>query len=148
MAKYHRVLLATDFCSDNDVVIDKAAERARMYNADLWAIHVIEPMPAAYGTETTGAWSERYSILQCDVRRSAETMMAELQTRFEIPAERTRITEGRPAKAIHRFAEENSIDLIVMGTHGQHGLGLLLGSTANSVLHGIACDSLIVRIGG
>jgi universal stress protein A len=40
-----------------------------------------------------------------------------------------------------------AIDLIVMGTHGQSGLKLLLGSTANSVLHGAGCDILAVRVG-
>jgi universal stress protein A len=37
--------------------------------------------------------------------------------------------------------------LIVIGTHGQKGLQLLLGSTANAVLHGAGCDVLAVRIG-
>ena len=37
-------------------------------------------------------------------------------------------------------------DLIVLGTHGRHGLGLLLGSTASGVLHGCPCDVLTVRI--
>jgi universal stress protein A len=36
---------------------------------------------------------------------------------------------------------------IVIGTHGQKGLQLLLGSTANAVLHGAGCDVLSVRIG-
>ena len=37
-------------------------------------------------------------------------------------------------------------DLIVVGTHGRHGIGLLLGSTANSVLHGVDRDVLAVRV--
>jgi universal stress protein A len=44
------------------------------------------------------------------------------------------------------MAEELGVDLIVMGTHGRHGLGLLLGSTATGVLHGCPCDVLTVRI--
>jgi universal stress protein A len=34
----------------------------------------------------------------------------------------------------------------VIGTHGQSGISLLLGSTASSVLHGSGCDVLAVRI--
>ena len=37
-------------------------------------------------------------------------------------------------------------DLIVIGTHGRHGLGLLLGSTASGVIHGVQCDVLAVRV--
>ena len=38
-------------------------------------------------------------------------------------------------------------DVIVVGSHGRHGLALLLGSTANGVLHGATCDVLAVRVG-
>ena len=38
------------------------------------------------------------------------------------------------------------MDLIVLGTHGQKGVQLLLGATANSVLHGSCCDVLAVRV--
>ncbi|MCZ6869325.1 MAG: universal stress protein, partial [Gammaproteobacteria bacterium] len=54
---------------------------------------------------------------------------------------------GNPASEIHRLSEAEGVDLVVMGTHGRHGLGLLLGSTANAVLHGVKCDVLAVRIG-
>jgi universal stress protein A len=57
------------------------------------------------------------------------------------------ILNGSPAHEIHRFANENGVQLIVIGTHGQKGLQLLLGSTANAVLHGAGCDVLSVRIG-
>ena len=44
-------------------------------------------------------------------------------------------------------ADEAGADLIVVGSHGRHGLALLLGSTANGVLHGAMCDVLAVRVG-
>ena len=53
---------------------------------------------------------------------------------------------GTPSREIHRFVEEWDADLIVLGTHGQKGAQLLLGSTANSMLHGASCDVLAVRV--
>jgi universal stress protein A len=47
---------------------------------------------------------------------------------------------------IHRLARELRCDLVVVGSHGRHGLALLLGSTANDVLHGAQCDVLAVRL--
>jgi len=47
---------------------------------------------------------------------------------------------------IIKIAEENNVDLIIVGSHGRHGLALLLGSTANGVLHHAKCDVLAVRI--
>ncbi|MDB4308535.1 universal stress protein, partial [Porticoccaceae bacterium] len=50
------------------------------------------------------------------------------------------------AQEMHNMAKENHIDLIVVGSHGRHGLALIFGSTSNSVLHGATCDVLAVRI--
>jgi universal stress protein A len=53
---------------------------------------------------------------------------------------------GNPADEIHNMANEIQADLIVIGKHGQSGLKLLLGSTANAVLHGVNCDVLAVKV--
>ena len=66
--------------------------------------------------------------------------------KFSLSGDRAHFLSGSPAKEIHRFSEENNCDLIVIGTHGQKGVQLLLGSTANSVLHGSICDVLAVRV--
>jgi universal stress protein A len=47
---------------------------------------------------------------------------------------------------MHNLAKQTDIDLIVVGSHGRHGLALIFGSTSNSVLHGASCDVLAVRI--
>jgi universal stress protein A len=47
---------------------------------------------------------------------------------------------------MHSMAKDQDIDLIVVGSHGRHGLALIFGSTSNSVLHGATCDVLAVRI--
>jgi universal stress protein A len=51
-----------------------------------------------------------------------------------------------PGPEIVRVAEEESADLIIVGSHGRHGLALLLGSTANNVLHHAPCDVMAVRL--
>jgi len=67
---------------------------------------------------------------------------------FGIDPERVALRIGRPAAEIRAQAEHLKADLIVIGSHGRHGLpSVLLGSTANGVLHGAPCDVLTVRIG-
>jgi universal stress protein A len=56
------------------------------------------------------------------------------------------LTYGQPRQEIHGLAKEQHCDLIVVGSHGRHGLALLLGSTANDILHGASCDVLAVRL--
>ena len=53
---------------------------------------------------------------------------------------------GAPKHEIVRVAKEQGVDLVVVGSYGRHGLQLLLGSTANGVLHLAACDVLAVRV--
>jgi universal stress protein A len=53
---------------------------------------------------------------------------------------------GNPSNEIHNLAKEIQAYLIMIGTHGQSGLKLLLGSIANAVLHGVKCDVLAVKI--
>jgi universal stress protein A len=67
--------------------------------------------------------------------------------RFGVDAKSVHVSIGGPAAQIVDTAESLGADLIVVGSHGKHGLGLLLGSTANGVLHQAKCDVLTVRIG-
>ena len=57
-----------------------------------------------------------------------------------------RIVFGRPIETLLEEAEQGGYDLIVVGSHGRHGVKLLLGSTANGVLHRAKCDVLSIRI--
>jgi len=53
---------------------------------------------------------------------------------------------GDPSDEIQNFANEIHADLIVIVTHGRSGIKLLLGSTANAVLHGVKQDVLAVHM--
>jgi len=64
----------------------------------------------------------------------------------EVTKENSHLTYGQPRQEIHHLAKEHGCDLIVVGSHGRHGLALLLGSTANDVLHGAPCDVLAVKL--
>ena len=57
------------------------------------------------------------------------------------------VLNGIPYEEISRFAEENKIDLIVIGTHGRTGLDrMLFGSTAEQVVRHAPCPVLTVRL--
>ena len=56
------------------------------------------------------------------------------------------VSSGYTKQEILDQADAIGADLIVVGSHGRHGLALLLGSTANAVLHGAPCDVLAVRL--
>ena len=145
MALYKKVLLALDFHSDNADIIEKGKTVAAENSAELYLIHVDEPIAVAYAADGF-AFNDQIVALQSSIRKEALQRMENLGDELKVPAERRLLREGNPSKEIHTAATEYEIDLIVLGTHGQKGLQLLLGSTANSVLHGVNCDVLTVRL--
>lgn len=142
MSTYTNILVAVDTSEDSRALVAKAEAIAKANGAPLTLAHVIEPLTYAYG----GDLPLDFSGLQAEIQKQAETEVAALGDAFGIPAERRHIVCGRPADEIHRLAETLPADLIVVGSHGRHGLALILGSTANGVLHGAKCDVLAVRI--
>lgn len=145
---YRKVLLAVDFAADNDEIVEKAVAAAKQNSAELLVIHVNEPMSSSCGAAPIGGWSPQIVELDIEARKQAEERLTALSDELNVDSNHRFMCEGRPAIEIKRLAEEQSVDLVVLGTHGKHGLGLLLGSTANGVLHGVSCDVLAVRVAG
>jgi len=142
---YKKILVALDFHSDNDQIVTKACKLVEEDSAELFLLHVNEPLAVAYSIDGM-SFGEQVVALESSIREESVAKMVQVGLNLEVPESRQLICDGKPSAEIHRMVEENDIDLIVMGTHGQSGLQLLLGSTANSVLHGVSCDVLAVRI--
>lgn len=146
MTNYQRVLVAVDLSNEADVVLTQAQLIAG-HDAELHLVYVQEPMDNIYvGIVPQSAAYSGLGDLEAQLAGELKLKLQALGERFAVQSGHLHILNGSPAREIHRFAEENNIDLIVIGTHGQKGLQLLLGSTANAVLHGAGCDVLSVRI--
>ena len=143
MSNYKTLILAIDLSDEAEQVARKAQALAQNNQADLHIIHVIEPLSFAYG----GDIPMDFSGIQDEIQKQSETQLADFSGKYGIPAERQHLRMGKPETEIRDLAREINADLIVIGSHGRHGLALLLGSTANGVLHGASCDVLAVRVG-
>lgn len=143
MSDYSIVLVAIDLSEESARIIQRARSIAADNGAGLHLIHVIEPLSFAYG----GDIPMDFSGIQEEIHQQAAQQLARYGETHGVPADRQYIVLGRPEVEIHAKAEETGADLIVVGSHGRHGLALLLGSTANGVLHGSSCDVLAVRVG-
>jgi universal stress protein A len=88
-----------------------------------------------------------FSGIQDEIHQQASQQTESFADRHGIGADRRHVVLGQPEVEIHAKAEEIGADLIVVGSHGRYGLALLMGSTANGVLHGASCDVLAVRVG-
>ncbi len=143
MSEYKHILLAVELDTGCDEIPSrKAVELAKQFGAQLTVVHAVEHMTsygAAYGI-AAGADIEEMLL------QSAKESITKLGDKLNVP-ESHRIIKVGPAKiVILEEAENIGADLILVGSHGRHGVRLLLGSTANAVLHGSKCDVLAVRI--
>ena len=143
---YQHILFAADFSDDALQVGERAREMARWCGARLSLIHVVEDINISLG----GGY-ELLPILpelpDEALLREAREMLRELAQRLGMEQAETGVVNAPSTKeGILDAARECGADLIVVGSHGRHGLALLLGSTANAVLHGAPCDVLAVRI--
>ncbi len=143
MSNYNTILLATDLSDEAKQVADKAATLAKNNNTSLHMVHVIEPLSFAYG----GDIPMDFSGIQDEIQKQAESQMAAFASEYNIGSEGQHIIVGRAENEIHSLAKELGAELIVVGSHGRHGIALLLGSTANGILHGAKCDVLAIRVG-
>ena len=143
MSEYKKILVAIDLSEDSSEVAQRARAIAGNNAAELHLIHVIEPLSFAYGGDIPMDFSGiPDAIHQKDTQQLH--LYAEANS---IDETHQHIVLGRPEVEIHAMAEDLGADLIVVGSHGRHGLTLLLDSTANGVLHGASCDVLAVRVG-
>ncbi|MBB3046494.1 universal stress protein A [Litorivivens lipolytica] len=143
MQNYQCVVTAIDLSEESAAVVNRANDIAARNQAALHLVHVIEPLSLAYG----GDIPMDFSGVQDQLQEQAEKQLEQFGRRYQIAPERLHLMIGRPESQIHQLAEDISADLIVVGSHGRQGLALILGSTANGVLHGAHCDVLAVRVG-
>jgi len=139
---YRNILFATDFSPEAAIAEKKAAEVAELNSASLSVIHVTENF--------TNLMLEDSMSMKIDIEKmlieDTQRQMASCSARIPLKLKTTHICSGSPKRAICNFAENIDADLIVIGSHGRHGLELLLGSTANGVLHAAKCDVLAIRV--
>jgi universal stress protein A len=142
-AAYEHLLLAVDFAPETEPVVWRAQQLKGQFEARLSLLHVVEHLPMSYSGDLV--LPDDFDLEQELVEVAKKQMMA-LGERLGVPAEDRHIEIGSTGRTILRLAAELSVDLIVLGSHGRHGLAALLGSTARTVLNGAGCDVLAVRI--
>jgi len=147
---YTQIIIAVDLTGDAQRVCLKALEIARNDKVQLTLIHVVEFIyqmsisydPMFYPTADHLSENEEQLI------NLAKEKMAELIKKIQIPVTASFeciVVSGIPKTEILHLAEKKQADLIICGSHGRSGFELLLGSTANAVLHHASCDVLAVR---
>lgn len=144
MAAYQHILLAADYSEHGGTVARRAKDLAEKYRAKLSVIHVLDniPMPdTSYGAVIPLTEDSGYELLEAE-----KAKLMQISDELGIAQANRWMIWGSPKQEIVQLANREQIDLILVGSHGRHGLSLLLGSTANSVLHYAGCDVMAIRL--
>jgi nucleotide-binding universal stress UspA family protein len=145
MLKIERILCPTDFSDFSERAYDYGLSLACHYHAEIYLLHVVRPVIIGY---TEYAIPDSVNEFYGELREHAEEQLREFaKVRAENGIQgKVAVEEGVVTETVLDFARRNSIDMIVMGTHGRRGFQrLTLGSVTERVLRKAGCPVLAVR---
>jgi nucleotide-binding universal stress UspA family protein len=139
-----KILFATDFSEGSANALPYAVSMARQYGAKVYFVHVIHDIAKTSGSYVPHiSLDELYSEMEEHAKAELEKSASEELRGKDVEHV---VLKGTPYVEISRFAEENKIDLIVLGTYGRRGLDrVLFGSTAEQIVRHAPCPVLSVR---
>lgn len=143
MNLYRHVLIAVDLAEDSETVVRRGCDLATHCNAQVSVLHVVEFIPVDPAGE---ALLPPPMDLEGELVRSARLRLDTLCDALGLQRAPRRVEMGNTKVEILRVAAEEQADLLVLGSHGRHGLAVFLGSTEKSLLHKAPCDLLAVRL--
>jgi len=135
--RYHRIGVAVEFTGGDTTVLTQAAAMARLHQAPLLLLHVVEGPGADYygsATDDQESRTDRLRISELVKHLQSEGLQAEGELGY-----------GEPAAELVRIARERKLDFLVLGTHGHRFFAdLALGQTVSPVLHRLQIPILVV----
>lgn len=139
---YTKMMIATDGSRHVRKAIDAGIQLAKLAGAKLYAVYVI--VPSGYTPRDFG-WEESLREFLESEAKKAVTFVEDAGRAAGVEVEPV-ILEGHPADKVLEFAEQEGMDLIVMGTLGRTGLDrFLLGSVAEKVIRHSKIPVMVVK---
>ena len=142
MACYKKLLVLLDLSADSDQVLIAARDLAAYSAAALVLLHVVEFVPVEPMGE---ALMPTLQIEDGLIARSHDKFN-DLTARLQLSGAKIRVEAGSIKGEILRVAQEEGVDLIVVGSRERHGLAILMNFTEDTLLHAAHCDVLAVRL--
>jgi universal stress protein A len=143
MAAYRKILILLDLSDDSERVAIAGRDLAAYSNASMVVLHVVEFVPVEPMGESLIPPTVQ---IEEDLMQRSGAKLKELAARLGLSRAATRVEAGNTKAEILRVAEEESADLIVLGSRERHGLAILVNFTEDTVLHAAHCDVLAVRL--
>ncbi len=149
---FEKILVCLDGSELAEQILPYVVEQARQFKSKVVLLQIITPSrvmpitgPSAAGVPFDGniiaqelKWSEK------EAKKYLETKVHDLQKQG-LDVEQI-VLEGTPGKSIVDYADDNSVRLIAIATHGRSGLGrAIFGSVADYVLRQSGLPILVIK---
>lgn len=140
---YRKILVATDGSKIAEKAVLHAISLASSVGAELVGVYIVD-VSAFINLPETVVWDNVREMLHEEGKKALDFVKKEAENKNV--KVKTIIREGSPSKSIVEIANEENVDLIVLGTAGRTGLNrLLLGSISEKVLRISEKSVLIVK---
>ena len=146
MIRLQRILVPTDFSDSARHALAYGVSFAAEYGAELLLLHVVETIPMGYASELFPLpVAEVFEQVSGYARTELARLSAEATGKGI--AVREVVVQGKPSAEIVRVAREETVDIIVLGTHGRGVLDkALFGSTTERVVRKAPCPVLTCHL--
>jgi universal stress protein A len=141
-----RILVPIDFSDHSKKALQYAIPFAEQFKASIDLLYVVEPTiyPADFSFGQVGFPNVEDELRQRGAEELKSLIAKEIGKR--VPAKQV-IRTGKAFYEIGEYAREESMDLIIIATHGHSGVEhVLFGSTAEKVVRHAPCPVLVVRL--
>jgi len=141
-----RILVPIDFSEHSKKALQYAITFAEQFKASVDLLYVVEPAvyPADFSFGQVGFPSVEDELRQRGTEELQELIRKEIGTRVQAQCA---VRMGKAFNEIDQYAKAESVDLIIIATHGHSGVEhALFGSTAEKVVRYAPCPVLVVRL--
>jgi nucleotide-binding universal stress UspA family protein len=139
---FKKILIATDGSKRTQNAVEMGLKIAKEQGSKVYAVYVVDTVTfTSIPMDVT--WENMYQLLKDEGEDAVKAVKAAAPAGVDVD---TRVLEGNPAVEITKYAADNGVDLIVMGTLGKSGIDrILLGSTAEKVIRIAGCPVLVIK---
>jgi len=140
---YRNIVIETDGSENSRKAISCGIEIAKISVATVYIIHVVDTLSVV-----SDIWTAGKDLIHDMMIRDGKKILSETKKTIEDSGVEVKdvLLNGHPGEEIIKFAENNNMDLIVMGTLGATGLEkFLMGSVAEKVVRHSKVPVMVVR---
>ena len=145
MKQVQKILFPIDFAANFETLMPWVETMAKKFDATVYVLFVAQDLAHFASFYVPHGNIEEF---QQQAIESAKKRMAAVAQEFskKFPKLETRVELGAPADKILAFAQNEKIDIIIMGVHGRTGIDrMIFGSVASKVVKSASCPVLAVH---